>query len=244
MRELSACAPMRCAARLSFLVRHPRSYRLLAEDDSMTLAAHSQAPFTPHELSDELARFEVTPERGFLPPQDPLRRLPDAFAEWEQVAGDLPKLLMSDQLRGIIDGMSMLDPRPLRSRAELERAMMLLSYIGHAYVWGGREPATRLPSTLAVPWHALATRLGRPPVLSYASYALHNWRRIDAARGIELGNIALLQNFWGGADEEWFILVHVDIEANAAAAIRSLPPAERAAAQGRADELATHLTTV
>jgi indoleamine 2,3-dioxygenase len=210
----------------------------------MTLAAHSQAPFTPHELHDELTRFEITPERGFLPPQDPLRRLPDAFAEWEQVAADLPKLLMTDQLRGIIDGMSMLDPRPLRPRAETERAMMLLSYIGHAYVWGAKEPATRLPSTLAVPWHALATRLGRPPVLSYASYALHNWRRIDATRAIELGNIALLQNFWGGADEEWFILVHVDIEANAAAAVRSLLPAERAAVQGHPDELATHLTTI
>jgi indoleamine 2,3-dioxygenase len=216
----------------------------LAEDDSMTLAAKSQAPSTLRETRDELARFEVTPERGFLPPQDPLRRLPDAFAEWEQIVGDLPKLLMTDQLRGIVDGMSMLEARPLRTRAETERAMMLLSYIGHAYVWGGKEPATRLPSTLAVPWHALGMRLGRPPVLSYASYALHNWRRIDATRAIELGNIALLQNFWGGADEEWFILVHVDIEANAAAAIRSLLPADRAAAQGHADELAAHLATI
>ncbi len=45
--------------------------------------------------------------------------------------------------------------------------------------------------------------LGRPPVLSYASYALDNWRRIDRKNPIDLGNIALLQNFLGGQDEEY-----------------------------------------
>src|SRR5436853_4428828 len=97
---------------------------------------------------------------------------------------------------------------------------------------------------LAVPWHAVAQKVGRPPVLSYASYALHNWRRIDPSRGIELGNICLLQNFWGGADEEWFILIHVDIEAKAASAIRSLIPAQRAAAENRADDLRAHLSAI
>ena len=65
----------------------------------------------------------------------------------------------------------------------------------------------------------LAERLGRPPVLSYASYALDNWRRIDPDGPVALGNLALLQNFLGGADEDWFILVHVEIEARAAAAL-------------------------
>ena len=39
---------------------------------------------------------------------------------------------------------------------------------------------------------------------------------------IELGNIALLQNFLGGMDEEWFILVHVDIEARAGSALAGM----------------------
>ena len=94
--------------------------------------------------------------------------------------------------------------------------MLLLSYLGHAYVWGEPQPVARLPRTLAVPWASLAARLGRPPVLSYASYALDNWRRLDRAGPIALGNIGLLQNFLGGIDEEWFILVHVEIEAEAA----------------------------
>ena len=51
-----------------------------------------------------------------------------------------------------------------------------------------------------------------PPILSYASYVLYNWRRIDPQKPIALGNLAVVQNFLGGLDEDWFILIHVDIE--------------------------------
>ena len=107
--------------------------------------------------------------------------------------------------------------------------MLLLSFIGHAYVWENSVAARSLPPAVAVPWHAIATRLDRPPVLSYASYALDNWRRFDANEPIALGNLALLQNFLGGADEEWFITVHVDIEARAAAALDAVVLAQQAA---------------
>ena len=99
--------------------------------------------------------------------------------------------------------------------------MLLLSYFGHAYVWGEQRPATALPAPVAVPWVRVAAALGRPPVLSYASYALDNWKRLTPAGPIALGNIAVLQNFLGGIDEEWFILVHIEIEARAAAALRA-----------------------
>jgi indoleamine 2,3-dioxygenase len=122
--------------------------------------------------------------------------------------------------------------------------MTMLSYIGHAYVWGVREPAHTLPAVLAVPWYRVAQRLGRPPVLSYASYALHNWRRIYLEGPVTLGNIALLQNFLGGLDEEWFILVHVDIESRAAPAIRALLPAQAAAGAHDLPALQRHLATI
>ena len=88
-------------------------------------------------------------------------------------------------------------------------------------------PATdRLPAAIAVPLVELAKRVGRPPILSYASYCLHNWRRLDPAGPIALDNIALLQNFStpgdGKSDEDWFILVHVNIEAYAGPALRSV----------------------
>jgi indoleamine 2,3-dioxygenase len=196
----------------------PASYDL--SEAQMTAAA----PSFVHDIS----RFDVSPQRGFLPPQDPLRQLPPAFSAWDQIAADLPKLLMTHHLRRTVERMPTLDPSPLAPGAQSERAMMLLSFIGHAYVWGSGPVTPRIPASLAVPWHQLSRRLGRPPVLSYASYALHNWRRIDPHGPIAIGNIALVQNFWGGADEEWFVLIHVDIEAKAAPALAALMNVQQA----------------
>jgi indoleamine 2,3-dioxygenase len=81
---------------------------------------------------------------------------------------------------------------------------------------------------VAVPWVAVARRLGRPPVLSYASHGLNNWRRLDPEGPIALGNLAVLQTFLGGLDESWFILVHVDIEARAAPIVDSAVAAQQA----------------
>jgi indoleamine 2,3-dioxygenase len=110
--------------------------------------------------------------------------------------------------------------------------MLVLSYLGHAYVWGETDPADHVPATIALPWNAVAKRLGRPPVLSYASYALDNWRLLDRAGPVALGNLAIVQNFLGGADEDWFILVHIEIEARAAGLLARLGPATTAAARG------------
>ena len=181
--------------------------------------------------------FGVTRERGFLPVDDPLARLPAAFDAWEQLAGDLPKLMATTRVRTFLEYAPAFDAAALKTPAELERAMLVLSYLGHAYVWGEPRSAYRLPESLARPWHEVATRLGRPPVLSYASYALHNWKRIDPDGPLALGNIVLLQNFLGGIDEEWFILVHVDIEARAGTALGAILGAQQAVQQARLDEL-------
>lgn len=172
----------------------------------------------------------LSSERGFLPIDDPLVCLPEPFDDWEQAARQLPKLLVSDQLRQTLAGLPPFPVEALSNARERERAMTLLSYLGHAYVWGAAQPATVLPARLAVPWHALATQLGRPPVLSYASYSLHNWYRLDRRGPVACGNIALIQNFLGGIDEEWFILIHVEIEQRAAAGIAVLAAGQQAAA--------------
>jgi indoleamine 2,3-dioxygenase len=180
---------------------------------------------------------ELSVGRGFLPVTDPLRKLPQPFDAWESTALGLPKLFASDHLRRTIET---LPPFPLQAIAgerELERAMVLLSYLGHAYVWGGAKPATQLPRVLAAPWHAVAQKLGRPPVLSYSSYALHNFYRLDPEREIECGNIALIQNFLGGIDAGWFILIHVDIEKKAAPALAALHPCIDAAESSDAERL-------
>ena len=157
--------------------------------------------------------------RGFLPEHDPLEHLPEAFSEWETVANTLPKLLVAGKFAETLQKLSPFDTTKLETIAQYERAMQILSYFGHAYVWGQKEVPSSLPAILAKPWYEVAKKLNRPPVLSYASYALTNWKRLDLSAPVDLGNIVLLQNFLGGIDEEWFILVHVAIEAKAISAL-------------------------
>jgi len=195
-------------------------------------------------LTASLADHGVSEKRGFLPSADPLDRLSPNFDAWEEAAHGLPKLLMTDHVRERLEALPEFQLDLIFSEREFRRAMSLLSYLGHAYVWCGERPATHLPAKLAAPWHAVATRLGRPPVLSYASYSLDNWFRFDASRPPVLGNIGLLQNFLAGEDEEWFILVHVDIEYRAAPAIASLIGTQQAAIDGDVTTLKECLATI
>src|SRR5580693_4810038 len=195
-------------------------------------------------MPTSIAVPDLNHARGFLPLQDPLKRLPNAFDAWEELALRLPKLLASDQLRGTIADLPPFPTEAINDSRERERAMLLLSYLGHAYVWGGSRPELILPARLAVPWHAVAQSLGRPPVLSYSSYSLHNYFRFDPAREIECGNIGLIQNFLGGIDEEWFILIHVDIERKAGPAMAILHDCLEAADAADADRLEALLERV
>jgi indoleamine 2,3-dioxygenase len=177
----------------------------------------------------DLKRFDVHAERGFLPEQDPERVLPSPLALWQELASELPKRLAAQRVRDAVRALPRFEPAALRSPAEERAAMRVLSFVAHAFVWEGGAPAAVLPEALAAPWAALAQRLGRPPILSYASYALDNWRRFDPRGPIAVDNLAILQNFLGGQDEDWFILIHVEIEALAARALGAALPALAAA---------------
>lgn len=188
----------------------------------------------------ELAHFEVSVDRGFLPARDPLSSFPGLQdSPLEVLTRELPKLLAARRLRDYVDGhlVSGPDEQGRWNEDEYRAAARILSFTGQAYVWESpQHPATKLPAHLAKPWHRVLAQLGRPPVLSYASYCLDNWRRLDQTRPIQLGNLALLQNFLGGVDEEWFVLVHVEIEARAGAALGGLARALQASQQNQPDE--------
>jgi indoleamine 2,3-dioxygenase len=186
----------------------------------------------------------ISHDRGFLPVQDPLKQLTKPFEAWEDVAHHLPKLFASDQLHRRLRDLPPFPLHEIHDRRELERAMVLVSYLGHAYVWGGARPETVLPARLAVPWYDVGERLGRPPVLSYSSYALHNFFRFDPSREVQCGNLGLIQNFLGGIDEEWFILIHIDIERKAGPAMALLHACLDAAECGKAEELEALLAQV
>ncbi|NWF74791.1 MAG: hypothetical protein HXY51_17375 [Nitrospirae bacterium] len=198
-------------------------------------------PFLPLSLSD----YEMSPERGFLP-QDPPENLPDCAA-LNYLGHELPKLLSSRTVRRYIGEQRELLPSiPSTWRAEDYRAAMrILSFAGHAYVWEvPDQPVATLPAQLAKPWHEVAQHLGRPPVLSYASYALDNWRRLDRTQPIRLDNIVLLQNFLGGLDEEWFVVVHIQIEREAGPGLAGLLRAMNGAAGDKEHEVLSGLTSL
>jgi indoleamine 2,3-dioxygenase len=182
-------------------------------------------------LPTSLSDFDVSSGHGFLP-SDPLHHLADCLS-LNELGHELPKLLSARMVRPFINGKPALLPSIPSSWQEQDyrAAMRILSFAGHAYVWESpNHPSESLPRQLAQPWCEVAQRLGRPPVLSYASYALDNWRRLDLSKPIALDNIVLLQNFLGGLDEEWFVVVHVQIERQSGAGMAGLLQAMKGAA--------------
>jgi indoleamine 2,3-dioxygenase len=176
----------------------------------------------------KIADYGITEEFGYLPSYDPAQSLSAGNEEWDQFGKDLPKLLMGTNFRKRVQALPKFNIDKLNGEAEIQRAMLVLSYIGQAYQWSDNEAATVMPEVLAKPWYEVGKLVGRPPILSYQSYASDNWRRFDQAGPIECGNIGLLQCFLGGQDEEWFILIHIDIEKKAGKALKAIEEAQAA----------------
>ena len=190
----------------------------------------------------KLADFGVTEEFGYLPTSDPALSLSAGNEEWDQFGKDLPKLLMSTNFRAKVKALPKFNIDKLKGEAEIQRAMLVLSYIGQAYQWSNNTAATVMPANLAVPWYEVGKLVGRPPILSYQSYASDNWRRFDKSGPIECGNIGLAQCFLGGQDEEWFILIHIEIEKKAGKALKAIEDAQQAVVDNDADKVEEAIT--
>lgn len=183
--------------------------------------------------------------RGFLPPVDPLACLPEPFSAWEEVAQQAHKLILSDHLRRFVDELPPFPAEQLHHNREQVRGMVLLSYLASLYVLSlNAKPLTRLPAGVAVPLCQLADQLAIPPILSYALQTMYNWRRVDPAGPIALGNLTLNQNFLGGMDEEWFVTIHVNIEAEAGRALKMLLPAQQAVREDNPEQVITCLEEI
>ena len=144
----------------------------------------------------------------------------------QNIAAQLPKLLLTNQVQSKINKLKKNDLSvdiliKNKKAKEINLAMAHLSFIAHAYIWGGKSPQRILPEVISKPWVKLSKYLGRPPILSYASYCLDNWYKINKNEPISLDNVALINNFLGGVDEDWFVTIHVCIEDAASDAIDS-----------------------
>jgi len=165
----------------------------------------------------------------FLPKKDPLTNYKSSSRSLDRIfdiANQLPKLLLTGRVQKTIDNLKVNDlsiKNLIKNNdiREIKLAMVHLSFISHAYIWGSKTPSKVLPEVVAKPWVNLSGVLGRPPILSYASYCLDNWYRINPKKEISLENVALITNFLGGVDEDWFVTIHVCIENAASDAINA-----------------------
>jgi indoleamine 2,3-dioxygenase len=193
--------------------------------------------------------WEVWEDRGLLINPDPVIHPPKLHADLLRLAENVPHLLETRKLRQTLDSLPLYDITPaLEIDTDFrvaERLMQIYSYLGSAYVYAiPDDTAHHIPASIAVPLVRMAHLVERPPILSYSGYVLSNWRRKDPAKPIALGNIETFQHFMGGEDEDWFILVHVDIEARAAKALNGLQAALASVEEGDAPMVERGLATV
>jgi indoleamine 2,3-dioxygenase len=188
----------------------------------------------------QLSDYGLSRTRGFLSHYEIDEiALPSQFDEAKQAAEALSDTLTSGRVRHWLDRLA--DPgiedwAREAPEEEVRTAMVHYSFLAQAYVWGEPEPPAALPANLARPIVALADRLGQAPLLPYSAYVLDNWARLDKAGLIDLENIYMHQNFFGGADENWFVMVHVAIEAEAGVLLDNAVGLVHAARAGDAAE--------
>lgn len=137
-------------------------------------------------------------EGGFLPDVVPLERLHEAFADHQQACDSLASCYHGPDksVRAALDArFGQVEPAMVAlidemDRPELDKAMTLLSLLGHAYRWDHMPPSAEayhlqqitLPPGIAEPWQRVANRLGLPRVGTLYHLLLNNWR-LKGARG-------------------------------------------------------------
>jgi indoleamine 2,3-dioxygenase len=167
----------------------------------------------------QLEDYGMSRERGFLSQFEVDEVfLPTRFDPILDAADNLTGLITSGRVRHWLQALPDPELEAWARKAEEDKvraAMVRYSFLVQAYVWGEPEQPAALPANLARPIVALADRLGQAPLLPYSAYVLDNWARIDKAGPVALDNIRMVQNFAGGDDENWFVLIHVAIEAEA-----------------------------
>ena len=166
-----------------------------------------------------------------------------------EIANELPKLLLTNNIKNRINKLKVNELSidillKNKNEKEINLAMSHLSFIAHAFMWGGNKPEKILPEVVSKPWVKLSKYLGRPPILSYASYCLDNWYKVNQKEPISLDNVALINNFLGGVDEDWFVTIHVCIEDVASEAIDAAYKLSKLNESNNVDDFNTNLKKI
>lgn len=85
--------------------------------------------------------YDISQRYGFLPNEPPLEVLPDPYyIKWEAIVKHLQALLLSKRLREVVQELPVITTSRLKRPCEWRRAYVVLSFIAHAYIWGGNSP--------------------------------------------------------------------------------------------------------
>ncbi len=195
-----------------------------------------------------LETYDISEARGFLCSYDATAvELSGDWAIAQKVAMSLPQMMTTGRVRELLrQDLPLLTEEDVEGLSETQAraAMVHYSFMVQAYVWGEAEASAVLPECLARPMCALADKLGQQPLLPYSGYVLDNWGLHDPNGPVDLSNIYVIQNFSGGQDENWFILVHVAIEARAGAALARMPAVIETVAAGNTAEVTRLLNEI
>lgn len=196
----------------------------------------------------DIKDFDISAERGFLTRYDMGEvTLPSVFDPIVKAGGHLSDYLSAGRVRVFLDALPEIDMEDAIKElddAALRLLMVHYSFIVQTYVWGEDEPPAHLPRNLAVPYCILADKIGQFPLLPYSSYTLDNWIKLDPEGDIVLENIYVIQNFLDGMDENWFIMIHIEIEAKAGKALVAIPDVLDAIEKQDFDAVLTGMKTV
>jgi indoleamine 2,3-dioxygenase len=188
----------------------------------------------------------------FLPSKDPLIKYKTTSKSLNlisEISEQLPKLLLTGSVQNTINKLKNNDLSVDKVIAnndlrEIRLAMVHISFIAHSFIWGSETPSKILPEVIAKPWVKLSKILGRPPILSYASYCLDNWYRLNKKDDICLENVGLHTNFLGGVDEDWFVTIHVCIENAAGDAIKAATKLAKLNEKHSVNDFSIHLRAI
>lgn len=166
--------------------------------------------------------------------------MPDPYYRpWENLLRNLQPLILSRRLRRLVDDLPVLSTEYLKTSQEWRRAYLILSFLSHAYIWGGDVPCERVPPPISIPFSATCLRLELPLVATYAGVCLWNWKPIFTDEPVDnLENLSTLATFTGSLDESWFYLVSVAIESRGAPIIPLMLHAIEAARYAQTDVVA------
>ncbi|TFK27865.1 tryptophan 2,3-dioxygenase [Coprinopsis marcescibilis] len=190
--------------------------------DTTTLAAHD---------------FDVDTRTGFMPPQQPISRLPEEWKAWEDILDSAvaarlqlgyksglaqDEALNSECWRERVRELPIIPTKNLfSSEPLLRRAHHVLAWILQFYIHS-LPPSSpiKVPPPLTVPLLQVSAQLQLPPVVTYSDDVLYNWTFKDGKEVDEDGNpimptgdnIDTKTTFTGTRDESEFYLVSARME--------------------------------